>query len=173
MSIVHAHEHSDGHGGLHSHLHSHAGDSYHSGEGHSHPGQPDADMPQVGLASALLTGEGRDVTGIGLVDVIERFLRGQGVDVAAAIADLGYQREHAERAARATAERAHHIASALRKAKRKLWFEQQGFLGGTHGFSIGSVGAASERVDQLAAALAETCVNDPDLIAEAKRLAAR
>jgi hypothetical protein len=65
------------------------------------------------------------------------------------------------------------IAIHLRKAKRKLAFEQRGFCDGAPGFSVSKVSEAQQRVDQLDAELREACVNDPELITEAKRRAAR
>jgi HK97 family phage prohead protease len=178
LTIVHSHAHADGHGRQHSHVHRHANDNRHSGTGHSHPGNPDDSMPTVGLASSGHGGETRGGDGMGLEDLdlgaaILAYFRQQGIDVQRSVAEAGYAREHAGQRARERAEGAQHLACALRNAKRALLFEQRGFLDHASGFGIAKVGEAQQRVDQLTAALANVCVNDPELISEAKRLAAR
>lgn len=193
LSIVHVHSHSDGHGRQHSHLHAHAGDNRHSGA--SHPGNPGAGMPSAHLNSAPRGGETRgggmniemrdraelealdrgaeSASGFSLGERITRYLESQGVDVPASLRAAGYAAEHQAQDARDRVRRAEDIARALRKAKRALLFEQRGFLEHAPGFGIGKVGEAQQRVDQLSAALAEACVNDPELIAEANRRATR
>ena len=89
-----------------------------------------------------------------------------------AVRDAGYAAGHRAEAAEARAERAKDYARDLRAAKRKLSFEQEGFVACRPGFSIGRVGEASERVTQLEGLLAECCLDDPEVIGAARRAVA-
>jgi hypothetical protein len=113
------------------------------------------------------------VSGIGLGEQIARFLTAQGIDLGRAVTDAGHARERREQRAKDRARAAGDIAIHLRKAKRKLAFEQRGFSDGAPGFSVSKIAEAQQRVDQLDAALREACVDDPELISEVKRRAAR
>jgi hypothetical protein len=116
--------------------------------------------------------------GTGLEDLdlglaIRTYLESEGVDIGRALAEQGYAAERKASDARERADRAGGIAIALAKARQALRFEQDGYLRSASGFGIAKVGEAQQRVDQLTAALSEACVNDPELISEAKRRAAR
>lgn len=154
--------------GHHMHAHSHSRDASH--DHHHEPGQPGPGMPEVMLHDADPGGE---VSGIGLGEQIRRYLEGQGVNVEHALADLEHAGERQAQRARDRVQRAGDIAFQLRKAKRKLWFEQQGFATSSPGFTIAKISEAQERVSRLDAELREVCVNDPELISEAKRKAGR
>ena len=116
---------------------------------------------------------GGEVTGIGLGEQIARFLTAQGIDLGRAVADAGHARERRGQRARDRAQRAGDIAIHLRRAKRKLQFEQRGYVEGAPGFSVSKVGEAQRRVDQLDAELREVCVGDEEIIAEVQRRAGR
>jgi hypothetical protein len=190
LSIIHLHDHPDGHGRQHSHMHVHSGDSAHSGDGHPHtPGQPGAGMPSAGLASAAGGGETRDRgkvpapdfedvsmgSGLETLDLglaIKTYLEQQGVNIERSIAAAGYRRAHQAQAAEATADQGVRIARELRAAKRALAFEQEAFCSRRPGSGIGKVSEAQQRVDMVAAQLDETCRGDPELVSMARRRAA-
>jgi hypothetical protein len=113
---------------------------------------------------------------VGLEDLdlgaaITAYLAAEGVDVGRAIADAGYRRAHQAQAAEATAGQGVTIARELKGAKRALAFEQEAFCSRRPGSGIGKVSEAQQRVDMLAAKLSAACLDDPDLIREAKRAA--
>jgi hypothetical protein len=188
MTGTHIHEHHDyGQGtppapgqrlGIHIHEHTHRGDASHSpGGSHPHrvshtPGNPDATMPNAQLNSSPAPGETRDdVSGIGLGEQIARFLASQGVDVAAALADAQYAREHAGQRAQATAGRASDLAGALRRAKRRTELAQEAWRAGWSGSSWHEVCQMREAQADAEAELRECCLNDPALVSAAKRAA--
>jgi hypothetical protein len=104
---------------------------------------------------------------------IRTYLESEGVDIERSLADAGYAREHAGQRAREQADRAEALAGALRRARRKLSFEQAGFCDGSPGFGVALIAEAQTRVDQLADALSECCCNDPELVSAAVRRAGR
>ncbi|HXZ72640.1 MAG TPA: hypothetical protein VEH31_17460 [Streptosporangiaceae bacterium] len=113
------------------------------------------------------------VSGIGLGERIERFLASQGVDVRQAVADAGRAEERRAQQARDRMRQAADLAGSLRRAKRKLRFEQNGWQQSAPGFSLARVTEAQSRVQQLEASLREACLGNEATIAEVKRRAAR
>jgi hypothetical protein len=114
---------------------------------------------------------GSGVTGLPVREVIERFLTAQGVDVDRALADARHAKERQAQRARDRVAAAGDIAFQLRKAKRKLEFEQSGWRANSPGFSLAQVVEARQRVAELDEQLREACVNDPQVIADVKRRA--
>jgi hypothetical protein len=170
LSIVHLHPHGDGHGGVHEHLHSHSNDNRHSGDGHKHtPGHPG-----VGTDVQLNSQDpGGEISGIPLSEQIRRFVEATGGNMSRLLEEAQTAREMREVRARERMQAAGNIAIHLRKAKRALRFEQDGFTRGAPGFTIAKIAEAQQRVDGLDAQLREVCLGDTEIIREAKRRAAR
>jgi hypothetical protein len=161
LSIIHAHEHSDGHGGTHSHLHPHTGDNNHTGAGHpASPGNPDAGMPGVQLNSLLSPDP---------CDRAVAYLTACGVDVPRELAALDRAREAETHRVRAAADRARDLAISLKSEEKALLAEARGVNAGATGFTATSLGEVEACVAQLRAGLTAACLDDPQLARTVRR----
>lgn len=124
--------------------------------------------PQAGLDPDEL-----ERGGLGLTELIERFLSAEGVDVDQAIRDLGYARERGQRHVTARAEQIRMTARAERRARRALDLELDGYRrGAPGGYTAATVAARHGEVEELREALAELCGHDAAVIASARASAA-
>jgi hypothetical protein len=109
--------------------------------------------------------------GIGLDEIITRYLEAEGVDVAGSLRNL----QHAQAAnARATANRAEALkgtARALRRARRALELEHAGWRAGWTGYTLDELTWRRAEVAELTEALAEGCGHDPETIAAVRSVA--
>jgi hypothetical protein len=107
--------------------------------------------------------------GIGMAELITRYLEGQGVDVDASVRNLGHARAANARATASRAEALKGTARALRRARRALELEVAGWQAGWTGATLDEVNLRRYEVEQLQEQLAEGCCHDPDLIAAVQK----
>jgi hypothetical protein len=113
------------------------------------------------------------VSGIPLAEQIARCLAAQGVDVDAALRDLGYAEERRKRRAEARVQRAGDLRFYLRRARDALRYEQAGWEQGAPGFTLAKVTAAQTLVTRLDGQYREACLNNQETMDELARRAGR
>lgn len=127
------------------------------------------------MAGRLATSGGLKITrsaDAALLGQVADYLRREGVDVGRALERAEDAQAAETSRTRADVHAVRGLAIALKKAERRLGFEQAGLRDGCAGFTLAKVRAAAEEVTAAEGALEEACSHDRGLARQARRAVA-